>query len=229
MTVKEKRKTRTVTPLISHPVTKRPIYELIKRSLDLTMSFLFVFVWAPLLLLIALAIKLESPGPVLYRQKRIGKDGRPFTFFKFRTMYVNPDPVGFYEQLAKAMRESASREHKVQFLLNDRRVTRFGRFLRRTSLDELPALFSVIRGDMSLVGPRPTLPYEWESYSAEQRQRLSVTPGITGPWQIAFSKEWSFEEMLRLDFYYIENRSVWFDLRILAVTIPVVLFGRSGK
>lgn len=225
MTVKEKKKTQKVLPTVLSSDTNRPMYDLTKRFLDLYISLFFIFGWAPVLLLIALAIKLESAGPILYSQKRIGKNGMPFTLFKFRTMYVNPDSVVFHEQLLKDILQQTSGDHKLPFLVNDLRVTRVGKFLRKTSLDELPFLISVIRGNMSLVGPRPPFEYEWRSYSPEQRQRLSVIPGMTGPSQIQYSRHLNFEEMLQLDLHYIENRSISLDLKILLETIKTFIFG----
>jgi len=167
---------------------------------------------APLLAAIALAIKLDDPGPVLYRQRRHGYNNREFDIFKFRTMRVAAC--------------AASNQALQQTQRGDPRVTRLGRFLRKWSLDELPQLFNVLRGDMSLVGPRPTS-FEPRTYSLWHTRRLEVTPGITGLWQLKGRNLTTFDERLRLDIEYIEHRSFWLDLKILLKTVPAV-FRRSG-
>jgi Undecaprenyl-phosphate galactose phosphotransferase WbaP len=177
----------------------------------------------PLCLLIALAVKIDSRGPVLYRQTRLGRRGRPFTAFKFRSMVKNADET-LQDYLA---RHSDRRKewNATQKLKHDPRITRIGRFLRRTSLDELPQLLNVLRGEMSLVGPRPCMPdqaclydWVWEFYKR-------VRPGITGQWQISGRNRLSFKERTMMNAYYIRNWSVWLDLYILIKTIPIVVRG----
>jgi lipopolysaccharide/colanic/teichoic acid biosynthesis glycosyltransferase len=177
---------------------------------------------SPLLITLALAVKLSTPGPVLYRQPRVGHRGRPFTMLKFRTMHVGAD----------AMVDSLREEHGVQDLMfklqDDPRVTRVGRVLRKYSLDELPQLINVIRGDMSLVGPRPPLPEEVTRYEDWQFDRLEVPPGISGLWQVSGRSELSFDDCVRLDLFYIENWSLAYDLYILAKTVPVLISQRGA-
>jgi len=176
---------------------------------------------------IAIIIKLTSRGPVLYKHTRIGKDSRPFEFYKFRTMIVNNDDTSHREFVDRLINESGESDD-VKKITEDPRVTSIGRFLRKTSLDELPQLFNVLQGHMSLVGPRPCLPYELEMYKSWHRRRLSVTPGCTGLWQVSGRSAVGFNDMVILDLFYIENMSPLFDLRIILRTIPVMLLGKGG-
>ncbi|MBN1484551.1 MAG: sugar transferase [Chloroflexia bacterium] len=194
----------------------------LKRALDIGLSVCSLLLGWPLLLLIALLIKLDSSGPVFFRQKRVGRKGRPFTVLKFRTMHQHADTEK--ERLA-ALNEASGPLFKIR---DDPRVTRVGRFLRRTSLDEIPQVFNVLLGEMSWVGPRPAIPSEVAQYQAWQRTRLEVLPGITGLWQSSGRSDLSFEEMVRLDIYYIENWSLWLDIVILLRTVPVVISGRGA-
>ncbi len=191
----------------------------LKRAIDILVSGLGLIALSPLLALIALAIRLDSPGPVLFRQTRIGRNGKPFTIYKFRSMVVNAEEM--QDQLRK-LNEADGPLFKIK---DDPRRTRVGRFLRRTSLDELPQLYNVLRGDMSLVGPRPALPEEVAQYQEWHKKRLEVSPGITGLWQVSGRSKLSFDEMVLLDIYYVENWSPALDLRILLKTIPLVLLG----
>jgi exopolysaccharide biosynthesis polyprenyl glycosylphosphotransferase len=195
----------------------------LKRTMDVVLATAVLFVTAPLIVLVALAIKLERPrGPVLFKQVRIGRDGRPFFFYKFRSM--RPDAEELKEQL-RALNEASGPIFKMK---NDPRVTRVGRFLRRTSLDELPQVFNILRGDMSWVGPRPPVPSEVEAYTDWHRRRLEITPGLTGLWQVSGRSDLSFDEMVKLDLYYAENWSLLFDLKIILLTIPAVLSARGA-
>jgi exopolysaccharide biosynthesis polyprenyl glycosylphosphotransferase len=193
----------------------------IKRGMDIALASVGLVVLAPLLGLIALAIVLDSPGPVLFRQERIGKHGRPFVMLKFRTMISDRRErnVGPPEGL-----EERRRVHKSP---NDPRITRIGRFLRRACLDELPQFWNVLIGDMSVVGPRPQIPPEVNNYEEWHYKRLAVSPGLTGLWQVSGRSELTFDEMVIYDIYYIENWSLGLDLQILARTGPAVL-GGSG-
>ncbi len=188
-----------------------------KRTFDLAVAGLVVFVLAPVFAALALAIRLDSPGPVLFRQERVGKDGEPFKVLKFRTMVVNAE-----ELLAELTThdEGAGPLFKMK---KDPRVTRVGSILRTTSLDELPQLWNVVRNEMSLVGPRPALRTEMTDWSDELYARLRVKPGITGMWQVSGRSTTTFEEYTRLDLYYVDNWSLVVDLAILAKTIPAVL------
>ncbi|WP_255308275.1 exopolysaccharide biosynthesis polyprenyl glycosylphosphotransferase [Streptomyces marincola] len=195
----------------------------VKSVIDRVGSALALLVLAPLLALLAVSVRLDSPGPVLYRQTRIGHRGVPFTLWKFRTMV--PDA-----ELRRPALESAN-EHVAGPLFKirgDPRVTRLGRVLRRTSLDELPQLFNVVRGQMSLVGPRPPLPDEVARYGAVELRRLGVKPGLTGPWQIGGRSDLSWDEGLALDLFYADNWSVTGDLDVLARTLRAVLDGRGA-
>jgi lipopolysaccharide/colanic/teichoic acid biosynthesis glycosyltransferase len=172
--------------------------------------------------LIALAIRLDSPGPVIFRQVRVGKGGRLFTMYKFRTMRVGAEQE---QERLRALNEASGPIFKIR---NDPRVTRVGRILRRLSLDELPQLVNVLKGEMSLVGPRPPVPSEVEAYKPWQRQRLSAIPGMTGLWQISGRSDLTFDEMCLLDIYYIENWSPLLDLEIMLRTIPRVIMGEGA-
>ncbi len=194
----------------------------IKRATDITLTLLAAPLLLPLAGIIALAIRLDSPGPVIFRQKRIGKGGQPFTAYKFRTMVVDAEERK--SELA-ALNEADGPIFKMR---NDPRTTRVGRILRRTSLDEIPQFWNILRGEMSLVGPRPPTPNEVEHYADWHRRRLEVTPGLTGLWQVLGRSDISFDEMVRLDIYYAENWSPSMDLRILLQTIPAVISGKGA-
>ena len=195
----------------------------IKRALDVVLSLIALAALAPFMLLIALAIKLDSRGPVLLRQQRAGLGGRPFGMYKFRTMICEADELK--PQLQHLNESGDPRLFKIR---RDPRVTRVGRLLRRTSLDELPQLFNVLRGEMSLVGPRPFFPEDLPLYEPHHLERLCVLPGITGLWQVSGRSDVvDFEEVVRLDREYIRNWSLWLDLQIMLSTIPAV-FRRHG-
>ena len=211
-----------VTALSLRPVRLTGTQTVLKRAFDVVVAGLGTILLSPLLLILAAAVKLTSSGPVLYRQTRVGQRGRPFTMLKFRTMQVGAD----------AMIETLRQEHQVDSLMfkmvNDPRVTGVGRRLRKFSLDELPQLINVIKGDMSLVGPRPPLPEEVTRYEDWQFDRLEVPPGISGLWQVSGRSDLSFDDCVRLDLFYIENWSLAYDLYILAKTIPVLVSKRGA-
>jgi lipopolysaccharide/colanic/teichoic acid biosynthesis glycosyltransferase len=183
-----------------------------RRAFDVVGAALLLFLASPLLALAALAIKLEDGGPVLYRQRRVGKEAVEFELLKLRTMIVGAEKQG----AGWAVNEG------------DPRITRAGRVLRRLSIDELPQLWNVVRGDMSLIGPRPTLMYQVEQYEAWKRRRLEVKPGLTGLAQVEGRARLSWDDRIRLDVWYVDNRSPWVDLKILART-PVALFRGTYK
>ncbi len=195
---------------------------LVKRTLDIVVTSVALVVSAPLMIGIAIAVKMSSPGPVLFRQRRVGEQEKEFTIFKFRTMIVG----------AHAQRDGLEAHNEADGLLfkmrRDPRVTKVGRFLRRTSLDELPQLFNVLLGEMSLVGPRPALPEETTRYAESQRGRLRVKPGVTGLWQVNGRHDLVFDDYVRYDLFYVENWSLTMDLYILFKTIPALLSG-SGS
>ncbi len=201
-----------------------------KQIGDMVLALLMVFFLAPVLITIAIMIRLDSKGPVLFKQTRIGKDGKPFAFYKFRSMYVGSDIDKAREEKLKAfIREGRADAEGTTKIVDDKKITAVGKFIRRTSLDELPQLFNVIKGDMSLVGPRPCLPYEWNNYSEWHKKRLSVTPGCTGVWQVLGRSRVSFRDMVLLDLYYVHNMSFTMDVWLLLKTVPVMLFGTGGK
>ena len=172
---------------------------------------------------IALIVRLDSPGPAFYRQRRVGRDGQMFMLTKFRCMVENAD-----EQRAELMAKHDYMDPRLFKLRDDPRLTGAGRWLRRLSLDEVPQFVHILRGQMSVVGPRPQLPEEVETYEEWHLQRLLVTPGLTGLWQINGRSNLTFDEMVRLDLYYAEHWSPWLDLKILLRTIPAVLIGRGA-
>ncbi len=195
---------------------------LVKRAVDVVVASLGLLVASPVLLLAAVAIKLDSPGPILHQQVRVGKGGRHFTLYKFRSMKVNADAE--LERL-RPSNEAGGVTFKMRA---DPRRTRVGRWLRRLSIDELPQLWNVLRGDMSLVGPRPPLPSEVSRYEEWHRHRLEVAPGLTGLWQVSGRSEVPFDEMVLMDLWYIEHWSLGLDLKILFRTIPAVLLARGA-
>ncbi len=204
-----------------------------KRGSDLIIASLALAILSPLWLLIALLIKLDSRGPVFYKQERVGMDGRVFLFYKFRTMRAGTDDAEhreFQRRYISGQPDSnlGDDERPAYKLRADDRVTRLGRILRRMSIDELPQLFNVLRGDMSVVGPRPPIPYEVESYELWHRKRLDMKPGITGLWQVSGRNRLPFDEMVRMDLYYIENWSLLLDVKIILQTLPVMWRGEDA-
>ena len=209
-------------PSIASGLHRRPIYESAKRLFDLTVAIVALTLSLPLMLVVAILLRLDSPGPVFIRQDRLGKDTHPFKMFKFRTMRINS------EQIPRDLINENESSGPLFKMRNDPRITRVGRLLRRGSIDELPQLFNVVLGQMSLVGPRPPLTRELEGYDLIQRQRLCVCPGLTGLWQVSGRSNLPFEEMVRLDLLYIKNRSFIYDLKLLIKTVPSVLLCRGA-
>lgn len=194
-----------------------------KRAFDLLAVAPALLLLSPLFLLMALAIKLEDGGPVLYWQKRVGRNGRVFAFPKFRSMRTDSDAVR--QQIEHQNQHGDSLTFKMK---NDPRITRVGKLLRRTSMDELPQLLCVLKGDMTLVGPRPPMVSEVERYTLSDRRRLSVTPGLTCIWQVSGRSDIPFPKQAAMDVDYIRERSIALDLRLLFATVPAVLFGRGA-
>jgi exopolysaccharide biosynthesis polyprenyl glycosylphosphotransferase len=209
------------------------VHEVLKRGVDLVGSLALLTVLSPLLLLIALLVKRRSPGPVFFRQERVGQQGRPFTILKFRTMRVDADD-SIHRQFVTEFIKAGNRVEEpgksgLFKITNDPRITPIGRVLRKTSLDELPQLWNVVKGEMSLVGPRPLLSYEVEQYKPwHHRRTFAAKPGITGLWQVAGRSRTTFDEMVRLDIRYARNRSLWTDIKILLATPQVVIAGKGA-
>lgn len=219
-------------PDLVKPSKQRRLLLSLKRLTDIVAGSLLLLLLLPLFLIIAVAVKATSKGPVLFRQFRVGQYGRRFHFLKFRSMYVNNDASVHREYVRRLIAGTAERinpegqNEGVYKLANDRRITLLGRFLRRTSLDELPQLLNVIRGDMSLVGPRPPLSYELAAYQTWHRRRLLVVkPGITGLWQVKGRSRVTFEDMVRLDLQYATAWTPWLDIKILLLTPGAVIKG----
>ncbi|MFA6142162.1 MAG: sugar transferase [Candidatus Omnitrophota bacterium] len=207
-------------PLVTFETTVAEEWELfIKRGFDIVASGLGIIILSPVFLLTAILVKLTSPGPVFYINKRVGLNGRKFVFYKFRSMYR-----GAHVKLSELM-EKNEMNGPIFKIKNDPRITPLGRFMRKFSIDELPQLFNVLIGEMSLVGPRPPIPQEVARYEPWQRRRLSMRPGITCIWQVSGRSKIGFDEWMRMDLEYIDNWSLWLDVKILLKTIPAVLFG----
>jgi exopolysaccharide biosynthesis polyprenyl glycosylphosphotransferase len=200
-----------------------------KRIVDFFGAFLGILLLCIPFLIIAGMIKLTSHGPVLYSQTRIGKNGKKFSLYKFRSMYkgsdINHDRV---TKVTEYITRKNNKDNGSLKIVNESMITPFGKNLRKMSLDELPQLFNVLKGDMSLVGPRPCLPYEFDAYDNWHKRRLSVLPGCTGLWQVTSRSEVNFDDMVLLDLYYINNMSPWLDLQLILKTVPVMIFGRGG-
>ena len=205
-------------------------YTRAKRMFDILFTLLLAL---PLLLVsafIAVLIMLDSRGPVLFRQKRVGQNGKEFEMLKFRSMYVHQDDGTHREAIKLYMNgEKLNNGGKTPYkITQDSRITRIGHFLRKTSLDEIPQFWNVLMGEMSLVGPRPPLPYEVELYSSHATLRLCGKPGLTGPWQVHGRSCVSFDEMVEMDISYLQQQSFWKDVRFICLTIPVMVVGRGG-
>jgi exopolysaccharide biosynthesis polyprenyl glycosylphosphotransferase len=223
-----------VDPIVSHAVKRQTHYDAAKRVIDVVLSAVLLAILLPLFLLLAALVKLTSPGPVFFRQERVGQMMKPFMMLKFRTMRVNADHA-IHHQFVSSFIKSSNRgsvdSEKPGFfkIANDPRVTTIGRFLRRTSLDELPQFWNVLVGDMSLVGPRPPLAYEVEQYQAWHKRRvLEAKPGVTGLWQVTGRSRTTFDEMVRLDLRYARSTSVWTDIKILLATPRAMISGKGA-
>ena len=207
----------------------------LKRFSDLLLAFAASILTFPIWLLAAILIKIDSPGPILFKQERVGMDGRVFLCYKFRTMFSGADESVHREAYSKNIEgdeaANAGDDDRPVFgkVKDDPRITRFGRWLRRTSIDELPQILNVFRGEMSIVGPRPPIPYEVEEYDAWHRKRLDMKPGITGLWQVSGRNRLTFAEMVKVDLYYIENWSLFLDLKIIFLTLPAVFRGDGAR
>ena len=203
------------------PAARLPGIPLWKRLLDLVVVVLVAPLLLPFMFLISIVIKAVSPGPALFQQERIGYLGRRFTCFKFRTMVVNADARLHQGHLNRLMDSNAPM--KKLDSAGDPRLIPCGLLLRSLGLDELPQIFNVLRGDMSLVGPRPCMAYEYENYTPRHRQRFEAVPGLTGLWQVSGKNRTTFEQMIDLDIYYTRNKSLWLDLKIIFKTVPAII------
>lgn len=207
----------------------------IKRLSDIVISIVAIVLLTPVWVVISILIKLDSKGSVLFRQERVGMDGRIFLCYKFRTMALDADEQlhreAYQKNIGGDSAANAGDDEEPVFgkVRDDPRVTHFGRRLRRSSFDELPQLLNVLKGDMSIVGPRPPIPYEVEEYELWHRKRLDMKPGITGLWQVSGRNRLTFDEMVRIDLYYIENWSLWQDLKIILLTLPAIVRGDGAK
>ena len=213
-----------VSPHYSNNLTLR-----LKRLVDILLSSFGVIVLSPIFIIIALFVKFSSKGPILFKQTRIGKDGKAFQFIKFRSMTI--DQKGEEERKLQMINfiKNGDSDGNGTKIVNTNRVTWIGKIIRKLSLDELPQLLNVIKGDMSLVGPRPSLPYEFDNYDTWQKRRVNVLPGCTGVWQVWGRSSVSFKDSVVLDLYYVNNMSPWLDIQLILKTIPVMLFSRGGK
>src|SRR5256884_5132676 len=203
-----------------------------KRILDILFTLLILIPLCIVLIIVALLIRLDSKGPIFFRQKRAGLNGKEFYMIKFRSMYVNSDDSAHRTAIMQYMNgvslNGHARTDTPYKLVNDPRVTRIGRFIRKTSIDELPQFLNVLRGEMTLVGPRPPVPYEVELYKPHDWLRLSGKPGLTGPWQVYGRSKVTFQEMIEMDVAYLQRQSLWEDLRLIMLTVPVMLLARGG-
>lgn len=196
---------------------------IVKRTFDVTVASIVMLLLSPLFLLVVLVIRLDSPGSILFSQDRVGKNGRVFKMWKFRSMYIDAE-----QRKAELMKHNQMKGGVLFKMKNDPRITRVGRFIRKFSIDELPQFINVFLGDMSLVGPRPPLPVEVAQYTPYQRQRLEVIPGITCIWQVSGRSEVSFAQQVEMDIEYISTQSFWQDITLLLKTVPAVLSARGA-
>ena len=222
----------TLSPPIQEVISFNQHYLRAKRLLDVLFTLLILPLFLVVVAVVAVLIRVDSEGPVFYRQKRVGQDGVAFEMLKFRSMYVQNDESLHREAVLRFMGGSELNGHgalgTLYKLADDPRITRVGRFLRKTSIDEFPQFLNVLRGEMSLVGPRPPVPYEVEQYSSRDRLRLSGKPGLTGTWQVHGRSRVPFPEMVEMDIAYLQKQSIVEDLKLIALTVPVMISGRGG-
>lgn len=212
------------------PKVNKNLNYIYKRVFDYTAAVTGIILLSPLFLLISALVKFSSPGKILFKHTRIGKNGKPFMFYKFRSMYAADEKdESRQNQMMKFMKDEKPVIINSTKVISEERVTPVGKFLRKTSLDELPQLFNVIKGDMSLVGPRPCLLYEYEAFDDWHKRRHTVLPGCTGVWQVSGRSSVSFKDSVILDLYYINNMTPWLDLQLIFKTFPVMIFGRGAK
>lgn len=223
----------TVSTLLQEEIQLKQGYLRTKRVLDVLITLLLLPLLCLVMLVVAIFIRFDSEGPIFYRQKRVGRDGVEFDMLKFRSMYVNNDDTIHREAIKQYMKGELLNGHSsavstLYKLMDDPRVTRVGHIIRKLSIDELPQFFNVLRGEMSLVGPRPPLPYEVEEYSSHAHLRLCGKPGITGYWQVYGRSRVTFDEMIEMDIDYLHQQSILQDMKLIALTVPVAISGRGG-
>lgn len=218
--------------LVRDEIARDVRYFRVKRILDVVLTILALIPVSVIMLITAILIRIDSPGPVIFKQTRFGLNGAKFTFYKFRSMYHNASTTPHEEAIVTWMNGTDAINHdssdKPYKLGDDARITRVGSFIRKTSIDELPQLWNVLRGDMSIVGPRPPLEYELKRYSVHHFRRLAGKPGLTGTWQVYGRGRVTFEEMVEQDITYLETQSVRYDLKLMIMTVPVMITGRGG-
>jgi lipopolysaccharide/colanic/teichoic acid biosynthesis glycosyltransferase len=222
----------TLSPPTQDIISLHPGYLRSKRILDILFTLVILIPFCLVLLIVAIMIRLDSEGPIIFRQRRVGQNGKEFNMLKFRSMYVNCDDMAHREAVKQyinggTINGDVDTDNPYK-LANDPRVTRVGRFLRKTSFDELPQFINVLRGEMTLVGPRPPIPYEVKEYGVRDQLRLYGKPGLTGTWQVYGRSRVTFHEMVEMDIAYIQQQSIWEDLKLIVLTVPVMLQGRGG-
>ena len=222
----------TISPPFQDAISINSRYLRVKRIIDVLFTLLILIPFGIIVIIVAVMIRLDSEGPVFFRQKRVGLNGTVFNMLKFRSMYVNVDDLAHRESIRKYMNgiplNGKADQVNVYKLEGDSRITKVGRFLRKTSIDELPQFINVLFGDMTLVGPRPPLPYEVQEYSPRDWIRLSGKPGLTGKWQVYGRSRVPFKRMVEMDLEYLEQQSLVEDLKLIAKTLPVMLQRRGG-
>ena len=221
-----------LSPPTQNTLTVDKVYLKVKRLLDLVFTILILLPLFIVIAIFAVLIRIDSKGPIFFRQKRIGINGVEFDLFKLRSMYVDSDDSVHRESIKQYMNGAALNDKEsldnLYKLVDDPRVTRIGQFIRKYSIDELPQFINVLRGEMTLVGPRPPLPYEVEAYGPHEWIRLFGKPGLTGTWQVYGRSRVPFQEMVEMDIEYLGNQSILLDLKLIALTLPVMLQGRGG-
>jgi lipopolysaccharide/colanic/teichoic acid biosynthesis glycosyltransferase len=218
-------------PIIGQSKTFSYRYQIfLKRVLDVLLACIGLILFTPIIILIIIAIKIDSPGPVLYKHKRIGKDGKPFDLYKFRSMVAGGDDTSYMDYLRELIESAKTNNGKpYRKMESDPRVTRVGEFLRKSYLDELPQFWNILNGEMSLVGPRPHVQFEVDNYTDNELRRLSVKPGATGMWQVYGKKDCTFRELIELDLEYVEHWNLGLDLKLVWQTFLLMLRGGEGS
>jgi lipopolysaccharide/colanic/teichoic acid biosynthesis glycosyltransferase len=220
------------TTVHQETISANQSYQRTKRIVDIIFTLLILIPLCIVIVIVAVLIRLDSAGPIFFRQKRVGQNGVEFNILKFRSMYINSEDSRHREAITKFINGQRICESATDDLsykdVDDPRITRVGRFLRKTSIDEFPQFFNVLRGEMTLVGPRPPLAYEVELYSSRDMLRLSGKPGLTGPWQVYGRSRVSFQAMVETDIAYLQQQSLWEDLKLIALTVPVMIHRNGG-